>query len=458
MEYCMEKLVIIGSGSGGLPVASTVAKHRKEHYDITVITRDSDIAYSPCGIPYVLKGDIHSYKDLIMRSKEHYRKLGIKILTDTDVREIDSQRQRIRCNKTWLDYDYLVIATGTTQRTPQVKGIELNGVFSAHIKTIKDVEKFEKYISSLKKPLKIIMTGSDSIDLEFAVGLRERGHEITVVEKTGHLMPDRLDSDMAKYVCRYLQSMGIRIITSLKPLEITGNERIEYVNFNNLTLPADILLLGTDFMPEVTLAKRAGFDTYEHGINIDEKARVLKKGKAVEGVFASGACAHVINKSTGKWDFMYIGSTSIQKSRIVSEQLLGIEASMTGSTNPGISILWDMNIGTAGLTSEKAGMYNIEVKTVFAEEKSTARYYPGGKTVYFKLLFEKNTLKLIGAQIISEGYGIKERIDALSIAMSCGVTAKDLAHLETAYSPPVSRIVDVMVEVANNVWLEKNGR
>ena len=90
----MEKLVIIGSGSGGLPIASTVAKFGKNQYDITVITKDTDIAYSPCGIPYVLKGDIPSYKDLIMHPKEHYRESGIKILTNTSVEEIDTQKKR----------------------------------------------------------------------------------------------------------------------------------------------------------------------------------------------------------------------------------------------------------------------------------------------------------------------------------------------------------------------------
>jgi len=98
------------------------------------------------------------------------------------------------------------------------------------------------------------------------------------------------------------------------------------------------------------------------------------------------------------------------------------------------------------------------VKTCVTEKKSTARYYPGGIPVYMKLLFEKNSLRLIGAQIVSRGYGIKERVDALSIAMSCGLTAKDLAHLETAYSPPVSHILDIMVELANRVWIEKNMR
>jgi len=454
----MEKLVIIGSGSGGLPIASTVAKFRKNQYDITVITKDTDIAYSPCGIPYVFKGDIPSYKDLIMHSEEHYRESGIKILTNTSVEEIDTQKKRIRYKSTWLYYNYLVIATGTAQRVPKVKGIDLNGVFSAHIKTLKEAEKFEEFISNSKKPLKVIMTGSSSIDLEFAIGLKERGNDIIIVEKAAHLMSDRLDSDMAEYVHRYLHSMGVRVITMHELSEITGTETIESVNFGDLTLPADLLMLGTDFKPELALAKSAGFDTDKDGIKIDEKARVLIKGKSIDGIYASGACAHAINIVTGKRDFMYIGSTSIQKSRIISEQLLGIDASIKGSTNPMIAVLGDLNIGTAGLTKQAAEKNNIEVKTCFAEKKSTARYYPGGIPVYMKLLFEKNSLRLIGAQIVSRGYGIKERVDALSIVMSCRFTAKDLAHLETAYSPPVSHIFDIMVELANRVWIEKKMR
>jgi NADH oxidase (H2O2-forming) len=404
----------------------------------------------------VLKGDIPSYKDLIMHSKEHYRESGIKILTNTSVEEIDTQKKRIRYENTWLDYDYLVIATGTSQRVPKVKGIYLDGIFSAHIKSLKEAEKFEEYISYLKKPLKVIMTGSSSIDLEIAMGLKERGHDIIIVEKASHLMSNRLDSDIAEYVHRYLHSIGIRVITMHELSEITGSERIESVNFGDLILLADILMLGTDFMPEITLAKSAGFDTDKYGINIDEKSRALIKGKAAEGVYASGACAHAINIVTGKQDFMYTGSTSIQKSRIVSEQLLGIDTSVKGSTNPMIAVLRDLNIGTAGLTKQEAEKNNIEVKTCVTEKKSTARYYPGGIPVYMKLLFEKNSLRLIGAQIVSRGYGIKERVDALSIAMSCGLTAKDLAHLETAYSPPVSHILDIMVELANRMWIEKN--
>lgn len=448
----MEKLVIIGSGSGGLPAASMVAKYKPDSFDITVITRDSDIAYSPCGIPFVLKGDIPSYESLIMRTKEHYSKIGIKILTDTAVEEIDARAQKIRFKDTWLDYDCLVIATGTAQRIPGVKGVELKGVFSAHIKTLKDAQKFEKYISMLKKPLKAVITGSGSIDLEVAVALKERGHDVTVVEKAGRFMLDRLDRDMAEYVGTYLQSKGIRILTSQKLLEIKGKDRAESVIFEDYNVPASIVLLGTDFMPEVTLARKAGFDI-EYGIKVDEKSRVFKKGKVVENVFASGACAQVVNKATGRADFMYFGSTSIQSARVVAEQLLGKNVSITASTNPRIAVLWDMYIGAVGLTSTVAAKQDIEVICGFAKGENIARYYPGGVPVYLKLLFEKSTQRLIGAQVLSIGYDVKERVDALSIAMKCGLTAKELAHLETSYTPPVATIVDVVVEAANKVWL-----
>ena len=448
----MKKLIIIGSASGGLPVASRVARYKPESFEITVITRDHDIAYSPCGIPFVLKGDIPSYESLIMRSKEDYERQRIKILTCTTVEEIDSEEEKVYFNDTCLDYDYLVIATGTSQKMPEKRGIELEGVFSAHIKTLKDARDFEEYLSR-RKPLKAVITGSGSIDLEIAVGLKEQGHEVTVVEKRGHLMSDRLDSDMAEFVKKYLQSKGINIIMEEKLLEIKGKESIESAVFENLTLPADVLLLGTDFIPNVELAKRAGFDTDEHGIIIDDKAHVLKKGKAMENVFASGACARVLNRATGKPDFMYFGSTSIQSSRIVAEQLIGKEVSITGSTNPRIAVLWDMYIGAVGLTSIEAAWHDIEITGRVAEGENIARYYPGGVPVYLKLLFEKNSLRLVGAQVISTGYDVKERVDALSIAMHCGLTAKQLAHIETAYTPPVATIIDLLVEAASKAWL-----
>ena len=449
----MEKLVIIGSGSGGLPVASTVAKNKKNYYDITVITKDSDIAYSPCGIPYVLKGDIASLKKLVMHTKEFYKELGIKILINTEVEEIDVKRQKIRFKDEWLDYDYLIIATGTSQRPPQIKNLKLKDIFSAHIKTIKEAENFDTYISTSKKPLQIVITGSGSIDLEFAIGLKEKNHQITVVEKAPHLMPDRLDEDMAEYVREYLHENGISVITGQNLLEVIGTSGLEAVVLDDFTLPADILLLGTDFIPEVTLAKKSGFETGKYGIKVDDRSLVFLNGKVVKNVFASGACAQVINIATGKPDFMYFGSTSICRSRIVAEQLLGMETCITGSSNPRIAVLGELHIGTVGINSKEAKDNNMEILSGFSDGKNTARYYPGGVPIYLKLLFENNSLKLVGAQIISTEKGVKERIDALSIGMSCGITAKELAHIETAYTPPVSSLVDTLVQAARKVWV-----
>ncbi len=448
----MKKLIIIGSGSGGLPVASTVARYKPHHFEITVITKDPDISYSPCGIPFVLKGDIPSYESLIMRPKEHYGGLGIRILTDTMVEEIDTRKWKIRFDDTWLDYDYLVIATGTMQRIPKIRGIELCGVFSAHLKSLREAQEFEEHIAG-KKNLRVVITGSGSIDLEIAAGLKERGHEVAVVERSGNLMHDRLDSDMVEHVEKYLKSRGIRVITGQQLFEIKGKDRVESTVFEDYTLPADVLLLGTDFAPNIALAQEAGFDADELGIKIDDRAHVLEKGNAVKNVFASGACAQILNRATGRHDFMYFGSTSILSARIIAEQLLGKNVSTMGCTNPRIAVLWDLYIGAVGLTSHEAAVHNIEITGVVAEGKNIARYYPGGVPVYLKMLFEKNTKRFVGAQIISIGYDVKERVDALSIAMRCGLTAKDIAHLETAYTPPVATIVDLMVEAANRVWM-----
>lgn len=439
--------MIIGSGSGGLPVASMVAKNGRDNFDITVITKDLDIAYSPCGIPFVMKGDIPSYKSLIMRKTDHYRELGIDILTGTTVDEIDTGQQRVRAGSKWIDYDYLVIATGTAQKDPGIKGSDLEGVFSAHIKTLRDAERFDNYITATKRS-EIVITGSGSIDLEFAAALKERGHNVTVIEKESYLMPERLDKDMAGYVEKYLREKGIRPVTGQAIQEIKGRDRVEKVVFDDLILPADIVLSGTDFIPEVSLARKAGLDTNRYGIKVDERSNVLKDGKPLKTVFSSGACANSINKVTGKPDFFYFGSTSVQRSAVVAETLLGKDVMVKGSTNPRITVLWDLHIGAVGMTSMHAKEHNVKVISCLTEGKNTARYYPGGNPVYFKLLFEERTAKLIGGQVISTSNGVKERIDALSIAISCGLTATELAHVETSYSPPASSLVDVMTETA----------
>jgi NADH oxidase (H2O2-forming) len=195
MSKSNARLIIIGSGSGGLPIASMLKKHNAD-YDITIFTRDTDIAYSPCGIPFVLGGEIASFDDLHMEEMKHYTDMGIDIKTGIEVTRLDTNNNRIFIGAKEVVYDYLVIATGTIQDAHVIEGAGLPGVFPAHLKTLESARELDEFIKSHKVE-KAAILGSDSIDIEMALAFSKKGIRTTVIESGTHILPDWLDIDMA---------------------------------------------------------------------------------------------------------------------------------------------------------------------------------------------------------------------------------------------------------------------
>ncbi len=443
------RLVIIGTGSGGLPIASMLKKHNAD-YDITIFTRDTDIAYSPCGIPFVLGGEIASFDDLRMEELKHYDEMGIDIRAEVEVTRLDTDNNRIFIGAEEVIYDHLVIATGTIQTSPAIEGAGLSGVFQP-LKTLAAARELDDFIKSHKLE-GVAILGSDSIDLEMAAAFSKKGFKTTVIESGPHILSDWLDIDMADTVRKHLEGLGLRIITA-KQARIKGDKRggnVASVELGNETIKTDIVLRGTSFKPNVRLAAEDDIEISEHGIVIDEGCMVKKEGRILSNVFASGACARSIN-AVGKPDFFFRASSSIKKSKVVTDRLLGLAGILKPQVNPRVTVLGGLHVGSVGINSEKALSYGIKVIAGGAEGSSTARYYSGMKPVYMKLLFEYGSSRLVGAQIISPDRGVKERIDALGMAICCGLTFDDLSGFETSYSPPVAHLTDVMTEASENI-------
>ncbi len=446
------RLVIIGSGSGGLAIASAL-KRQGADYDITVFTRDTDIAYSQCGIPFVLGGEIASFGDLLMEEMAHYTKMGIEIRTGVEVTRIDTNNNRIFVGSEEVGYDFLVIATGTTQSAPVIEGRELTGVFPAHTKTLGDARELGEYLKSYEVRNAVIL-GSGSVDLEMAVACLKRGMKVMVIGSRHHLLPDWLDAEMADIVRKHLEGLGIRVIIGKRANRIIGdakNERVESVNLGDESIEAEVVFTGASFKPDVKLAVEDGIEVTENGIVIDEACRVKKKGRVLPNVFASGACAQTINRITCKPDFFFQASSSIKKSRVVADWLLGRASILKPQVNPKVTVLGGLHIGSVGITSQKAAEHGIGVIAGEALGISTSRYYPGAKPIYMKLLFDAGSNILIGGQVISPERGVKERIDALGMAICCGVSLEELAGFETSYSPPVAHLIDVLTEASQNI-------
>ena len=429
------RAIIIGSGAAGLTTASTIRKYNKE-IEVVVITKEKDIAYSPCAIPYVIEGAIKSFDDIIMHTPEDYkRERNIDILTETTVIDVDSKNNKIKCidkdgNEFEMDYDYLVLATGAEPFIPPIEGRDLEGVFK--VRTIEDGRAILKYIEE-NDCKKVAVVGAGAIGLEMAYGLKCRGLDVLVIEMAPQVLPRFLDPDMAEIVQKYLEREGIKIILS-KPLEkIVGKERVEAVCVDGKLYDADMVIMATGVRPNIELAKKAGCKIGRFAIEVNEKMQTY-----IQNIYAVGDCVEVIDFITGEKTLSPFGTTAVRQGKVAGKNIAGVEAKFYPVLNSAVSKIGELEIGGTGLTAFSANLKRIPIVIGRAKALTRARYYPGGKEIEIKMIFNEDG-KVVGCQIVG-GERVAERIDAMSIAIFKGVTADELANMEFCYAPPVSMV------------------
>ncbi|MCQ6254651.1 FAD-dependent oxidoreductase [Methanocaldococcus sp.] len=431
------RVVIVGSGAGGLTTASTVRKYDKD-IEIVVVTKEKEIAYSPCAIPYVIEGVIKSFDDIVMHTPEYYKKeRNIEILTETTVIDVSSKENKIMCidkegNKFEIDYDYLVLATGAVPFIPPIEGKDLEGVFK--VRTIEDGRNILKYIEE-NNCKKVAVVGAGAIGLEMAYGLKKRGLEVLVIEMAPQVLPRFLDPDMAEIVQKYLEKEGIKIILS-KPLEkIVGKDRVEAVCVDNKLYNVDMVVMATGVRPNIELAKKAGCKIGKYAIEVNEKMQT-----SIPNIYAVGDCVEVTDFITGEKTLSPFGSTAVRQGIVAGKNIAGIEVKFYPVLNSAVSKIGDLEIGGTGLTAFSANLKRIPIIIGKATALTRARYYPGGKRIDIKMIFNEDC-RVVGCQIVG-GERVSERIDAMSIAIFKKVTSEELANMEFCYAPPVSMVYE----------------
>ncbi|WP_423792781.1 NAD(P)/FAD-dependent oxidoreductase [Methanocaldococcus indicus] len=440
------KVVIIGGGAAGLTTASTIRKYNKD-IEIYVITKEKDIAYSPCAIPYVIEGKIKSFDDIIMHTPKYYKeKKNINILTETEAVDIDSKEQKVKCVKDGeeiiLDYDYLVLATGSTPFIPPIDGVNLEGVF-----TVKNIEDGRKILEYMKKCKRVAVIGAGAIGLEMAYAFKKRGLDVLVVEMAPQILPRFLDPDMAEIVQKYLEDEGIKFILS-KPLEkIIGKERVEGICVDKVVYDVDMVILSTGVRPNIELAKKAGVNIGKYAIKVNEKMQT-----SINNIYAVGDCVEVIDFITKEKTLSPFGSTAVRQGKVAGLNIVGREAKFTPVLNSAVSKIGKLEIAGTGLTAFSANLKRIPVVVGKIKALSRARYYPGGKDLYIKLIFGDNR-KILGGQIV--GYErVSERIDLISLAIRNGLTVEDLYLGEYCYCP-ATKMVNEPISLAAEDALTK---
>lgn len=437
------KVVIVGGGAGGISTASNIRK-LDDDVEITVITRDNRVAYSPCAIPYVLAGKIDSFDDIVMRTPDDYKEKNIDIIVEAEVTNVDSTKKEISYVKDGstknLKYDKLVLATGGNPFVPPMDGVDLDGVFS--IRSIDDGIKVQEWA---KKSKSALVTGAGLIGLEIAHALLRLGLDVTLTEMLPQVVPRSFDKDMADILKYFLEKEGINVVLGQPITNLNGDGKVESACFGDGTsIDADMVILATGVRPELDLAKMAGCEVGRWAIIVDEKMET-----SVPDIYAVGDCVESKDLILGSNTISHLGTAAVRQSKTAARSILGKKSKFNPVLNAMVSKIGDLEFGAVGYTTSFAQQNNIKPYVEKVEALTRARYYPNAKPMEIKIICDSEGV-IIGCQIIGEER-VAERIDTMTLAITEGLTCFDLSNMEFAYAPPVSMVTDPLVIAVEEV-------
>lgn len=437
------KIVIIGAHAAGVDAASACRK-KDRTAEIILITREKYAGYSRCGLPFVIGGQIPNFEDLIVFSNAYYKMLKLNLKTETTVIKIDNDNKKVNTvNKNGslesLEYDKLIISTGASPFIPRIKGSDKKGIMS--LRTLEDGKQIDQ---SIKKGAKTaLIMGAGLIGLETGIGLHERGLKVTIVEMLPQILPAMLDADMASHIKEALIKKGLSILTEKRVEEITGKEKASGVIASSEQINGDILVSAFGVRANTKLAIDAK-------IAIGE-TRAIKTNQRMEtnvtDIFAAGDCAEVPNLITHQPSCSQLGTIAVRQGKVAGTNAGGGYALFGGVLASAVTKLYNIEVGSTGLTTTAAKRAKIETVSGKISSKTRADYFPGAKPIKIKLIVEKESRRIIGAQIMG-GEEVTQRINALSFAIQKNMTVNELAKADTAYAPPLCETWEPIVLAA----------
>jgi NADH oxidase (H2O2-forming) len=418
--------------------------------DITLIADEKYVGYSRCGLPFVLGGQIPSFQSLIVFPPAFFQMMKLNLKTETKVTSINTANKTVettdKTGKTEnIPYDSLIIATGASPFTPPIKGKEKQGIHS--LRTLEDGEKIDKAIKKGAKTA--VVMGAGLIGLETAIALHERSLKVTVVELLPQILPAMLDADMAKMVQEMLQQKGIGILTGKGVEEFLGAEKVIGIVAGGEHFNADLFISAFGVKANTQLAVNAG-------IALGETKCIKTNAKMetnVKDVYAVGDCTESIHIVTQKPTVAQFGTVAVRQGKVAGINAAGGYALFTGVLGSAVSRLFDTDVGVTGLTEFFAQKAGIETVTGTIASKTKADYYPGALPIKVKLVVEKESQRIIGAQIIG-GEEVTQRINAISFAIQKQMTVRELAKADTAYAPPLCETWEPLVLAAEMVLMK----
>jgi NADH oxidase (H2O2-forming) len=435
-----ERLAVIGGGGAGI-AAATIAKRQNPDLQVTLFTEFEDVAYSPCGIPFVHGREIESFESLFLSTVERYVEDGLDMRMETVVTEIDLSRRILTARNQHEGFDKLIICTGFVWEKPDVPGANLEGLH--YVKNIRKAMEFDKLLDSVKR---VAVIGATPLGVEMAGNLGRRGLEVDFVDEGPWALHEVLDPDVAEPVHESLTKHGVTLRFGTRVEAFLGDgHHVRAVATTDGEIPVDLVVVCLHKMPNNTIAEAAGVAIgTTGGIVVDAGMRT-----SVDGVWAAGDVVEIPHGLTMIPIRGLTGSHAYAQGRTAGANAAGGSREYDPVWVPWGLVGGDYTIGGFSFGETLATAVGVPYVVARGVGVSRARYFPGAERTHVKLLAEPDTLRLIGAQLHG-GDGVKERCDFLAFAAKRGATLEDIAWMENIYSPPIGALFEPMAIAAQN--------
>lgn len=441
------KVLIIGGVAGG---ASAAARLRRldETAEIIILERGDYVSFANCGLPYFIGGEITDKQALTLQTPESFRaRFDIDVRVRNEVMAIHAEKKTVAIRNLETNteyeesYDKLILSPGASPILPPIPGANLPHVFT--LRNIPDTFAIKAYIEE-KHPKTAAVIGGGYIGVEMAENLKRAGLEVSIVELADHLIAP-LDFDMAADVHRYVKEAGVALYLNNGVVSISEHE----VQLQNGSVPAELVLMSVGVRPESAIAKACG-------IALNGRGSILVNSRMetnAADIYAVGDAIEVQNFVSKEAAFLPLAGPANKQGRIAADNICGIASEYTGTQGSAVAKLFDMTIASTGLNEKSAQAAGIAYDKTYLYSGSHAGYYPGATNMSIKALWDQETKKLLGAQIVGFD-GVDKRMDVLAAAIRFGAKVTDLTELELCYAPPFGSAkdpVNMLGFVAENI-------
>lgn len=446
----VKRIVVIGGVAAGMSAASK-ARILRSDIEILVFEKSGYISYGACGLPYLISDLIKSPEDLVAYDSKFFKeKRDIDVFLYHEVIAIYPAKQSVLVKnlktgaQNEYQYDKIVITTGARAFVPPIKGIEIKGIFT--VKTLQDGIETKDFIRK-NDPRRALIIGAGHIGMEMAEALAMVGMDVTIVEREPNIL-GTMDEEITKIVEEGLIRNRVKLFKSTSVREfISKNGYVrEAILDNSESISADIVIVSIGMKPNSEIAGEAGIEIDHTGaIKVNQLMETN-----VPGIYSAGDCATAYHQVLERQAYLPLGTTANKQGKVAGENMVGGNASFKGIVGTAVLKVFDLEVARTGISEKDAQIEGFNFISNVVEQSSRAHYYPGGSNIRIKLIAQRNTGRILGAEMVGME-GVSKRIDVFATAIAAKMTVEDIGELDLSYAPPFAPVWDPILIAANDL-------